>query len=318
MAAPAPTRRSFLSRLGSLAFGGGLLWLGWRYVRWPEPDVAFDGGGVSSGPLPFARPGDRLLLVDGMVRGRPTPMLIDSGAQYTVIDRAFADRIGLEAALAPPVLAYGLTGGPSLGRAASLDAEVGPMRLTGLRAAVLDLSDVTALGGRSFPVILGRDVLGGLVVDLDFPRRRIAFHRPDAFAWPQGATAVPVRTGPAGLFAPLTVEGYGPIEALIDTGASTEVALAQEVARAAGLLDGRRTRTAPSVSLGGVSLDRLVTAERVGFAGRAFEAVTVQIYVPPELPGVPRALIGVGLLEDWRVILDVGGERMALVAARRG
>ncbi|HYF23465.1 MAG TPA: retroviral-like aspartic protease family protein [Caulobacteraceae bacterium] len=318
MAAHDPTRRSFLSRAGALALGGGVLWLGWRHLRWPEPTVAFQGGGASSGPIPLPRPGDRLLLLEGTVNGRTAPMLVDSGAQYTVVDRAFAEQVGLEPALAPPVVAWGLTGGPSVGRAARLDAEVGPMRLQGLRAAVLDLSAVSAFGGRAFPVILGRDVLGAVTADLDFPRRRVVFHRPEAFVWPAAASTVAVRSGPAGLFAAVTVEGRGPVEALVDTGASTALALSEATARETGLLDGRRVRTAPSVSLGGISADRLVRAERVGFAGRTFEDVTVQIYVPPSAPGVPQALVGVGLLERFRVLLDVGAGRLGLIGATAG
>ena len=47
--------------------------------------------------------------------------LVDSGAQTSVIDRTAAARLGVEMGAPLPLLAYGVTGAPQVGRAAVTD-----------------------------------------------------------------------------------------------------------------------------------------------------------------------------------------------------
>jgi hypothetical protein len=240
---------------------------------------------------------------------------LDSGAQYSAIDDALAMELRLPAATPLPMLAFGVSGGPSLTRAVRLDVDLGPMQLTGLRAATLNLAGLSGLTPRPFSMLLGRDLLQKVVADIDFPNARCAFF--DARRWtpPAEAMAATVRGEAGALWASVTVEAAAPVEVMIDTGATGALALSEETARMVGLLDGRRVRAGRSVTLGGVSQNRMVRARAVEVAGHRLRDVPVQIYSPAVRGPIPAGLLGLGVLRRFRVALDHGAGRMFLTGS---
>ena len=56
-----------------------------------------------------------------------------------------------------------------------------------------------------------------------------------------------------------------------------------------------------------------VRASRIAFAGRTFEDVEVHIIPDSGLPGFPTGLLGLGLLDEERVLLDLGGGSLRLM-----
>jgi predicted aspartyl protease len=107
--------------------------------------------------------------------------------------------------------------------------------------------------------------------------------------------------------APISVEGSPPLDVMIDTGATSELALSAKTAQQLGLLSGRPITTGRSVSLGGFSEDRVVHAETVAFAGRRLSDVEVQVFTPAAPAPMPAGLLGVGILKHYRVGLDMDG-----------
>jgi predicted aspartyl protease len=292
------------------AAGAGAWWLR-DHVLWPAPTLVF-GGQASSGWLDFARPEAGVPIMRGTVNGAPVEVLLDSGAQSSVVDAGFAARLGLETSmLAPVILAFGVSGGPRLGRTAEMAVRLGDLTLQGLHAAVFDLASIAEASGRAFDLILGQDVLKRVVADLDFPGGRLAFRAPAAFAPPAEARAVPVRGNGRELFAPVTVETAA-LEAVIDTGATAPLALSAETAEAAGLLSGRRIAWAPSITFGGEGQDRVVRVQTIRFAGETYRDVPVHIYARNGAAPLPQGLIGVEALDRFRAILDVGRGRLHL------
>lgn len=311
------TRRSFLrSSLRSaawLAGGAGAAWLLRDQVFWPAPDAASIEGGASSGWLPFVAPrGLRLVTVEVGLNGRAVTALLDSGAQYSVVDRAFAEAAGLRDWLAPPLVAYGVGGQPQLGQGVRLDLTLGDMRLNGLRAASLALGPLAQAVGSPVPLILGQDVLQALVADIDFPLRRVAFRRGKGYAPPEPAVPADARRVGRALHAQVTVEG-APLEVLVDTGSSAALALSTETARAAGLLDGRPVRANRSVVLGGVVEGGAVRVETLSFGGQVLRDAEMQLFRPVAAPGFPKGLLGVEALRRRRAILDLAGGRLHLM-----
>jgi hypothetical protein len=63
--------------------------------------------------------------------------------------------------------------------------------------------------------------------------------------------------------------------------------------------------TGRSVSLGGVSEDRVVRAETVQFAGRTLQDVEVQVFTPSVQGPLPAGLLGVGILKHYRAAMDL-------------
>lgn len=303
------TRRSFLrSSFGTavwLAAGAGGAWLLRDQVLWPTPDQSAVDGPESSGWLPFVARG-RLVTVDVGLNGQRVTALLDSGAQYSAVDRAYAQTAGLSGGgLAPPLVAYGVGGQPQLGRSARVDLTLGALAVRGLRIASLALGPLAQAIGAPVPLILGQDVLQALVADIDFPRRRVSFHRSEAFRPPAGAetSTAAQRVGRA-VHVDVTVEGR-PLNVLVDTGSSAALALSTETATAAGLLDGRPVRRNRSVVLGGATEGGVVRAERLTFGDQVLRDVDVQLFQPVAVPGFPKGLLGVEALRRRRVMLDL-------------
>lgn len=291
---------------------GGAAFLLRDQILWRRPQPQFVAGQTDSGWLAFAGPRGPAVTIAASVNGRPVRALVDSGAQYSVIDRALAAELGLPGPLAAPMIAYGVGGKPQLGRGVGLDVAAGTLALPALRAAVLDLGPISGRVGLSVPLVLGQDLLNEVVADIDFPRRRMRFVAREAHALPPDAFAVPARRKGRALLAQVSVEG-ATLEPVLDTGASSALVLAHDVAEAAGLLAGREVSAARSLVLGGIADGRMVRVRTLAFGGEVWRDVPVHIYQRQPMPGFPGALLGVGALRRFRALLDHGGGRLSLV-----
>jgi predicted aspartyl protease len=282
-----------------------------RYLAWPTPVVSFAESSWSGWmPLPVRGGLIDLAAKVGWARVRA---VVDSGAQYSAIDSSLAERLRLPAATPIPMLAFGVSGGPSLTRAVRLDADLGGFKLAGLRAATLDLKPLSQLTRQPFSLLLGRDFLRAVTLEADFPAGRIAFFAAGAWGAPPQARSVAVRRDGGALMVQVAVEDAPPVEVMLDTGATGALALSEETARAAGLMDGRPLRRGASVTLGGVSEDGVATARKVAFAGHVLRDVPVQIYRPAQHAPVPDGLLGMGMLERFRLALDHAQGRLLLL-----
>jgi predicted aspartyl protease len=305
-------RRAVLSQLGLLAAGGAGVWLLRERLAWPVPEAAFRGGSETTGWLPLPEPGG-LVELPAVVGGRHIRVVLDSGAQYSAIDTSLAGALALPLASPIPMLAFGVSGQPSLTRAVALDLDLGAVAFRGLRAATLDLHPLSRLTRRPFSMLLGRDVLRAVVAEIDFPGGRVAFRRSETWAPGGQWRAATVRRGPAhAIMAEVQVEDAPPLDVMVDTGATGALALSEKAATTAGLLSGRKVQSGRSVTLGGVSQDRMVQASRVRFAGHAFDEVEVQVFAPAASGPIPDGLLGLGLLRRFRVALDHARGRMFL------
>lgn len=307
------TRRRLLMRLGVLAAAaGGTLWLVRDRLPWPPLEPQFANGRDTRWLSLPAR--SRLIDIPAQVNGVPVRAVVDSGAQFSAVDAVLANRLDLTRTLAAPLIAYGVSGEPRLTHTVRLDLGVEGLAVPAVRAAVLDLAAISKATGRDFQLLIGRDVLRHLVVEADFPRDRARFVARGAYAAPPDARTVVLTERGGAPTLPARVEAAAPIDVLVDTGASGVLALSEGAAREAGLLSpGRPVSRAHSVSLGGLSLDRVVTARTVAVAGLILRDVPVQIYRPAANAPAPSGLVGAGLFARFRIALDLGGDHLHLV-----
>ena len=301
-------RRDLLIRLGLIAGGVGGAWWLRDHVLWKAPGVGFPADG-SSGWLDYAERRAPTPTVAATVNGTPLRALVDSGAQYSVIDRSLVQTLGLTNLFNIPMVAYGVGGEAQVGRGATLEATVGRLRLNGLRAAILDLGPLAGEQGLGAPLILGQDVLRELVLELDTTERRMRFLKREAWAPTPNLAPVAVTRAGRALQAAITVEG-ATVDAVIDTGASALLAVTRETAQAAGLLDGRERTPGRSIVLGGTVRAETVTVRTLTFGDELYRDAEVAIYDDVPVPGFPKALIGMGAFEDRRLVLDIGGPRL--------
>ncbi|TAJ74798.1 MAG: hypothetical protein EPO51_01700 [Phenylobacterium sp.] len=306
------TRRGLLVRMGLLATAGGALFMVRDRLPWPPLQPRFANGRDTPWLALPERGG--LIEIPVAVNGTPIRAVVDSGAQFSAIDRSLAERLDLPRTVAAPILAYGVSGGPSLTHTVRLDLVLPGLAIPGLRAAALDLAAISAATGRNFHLLIGRDVLRHLVVEADFPRARARFLTREAFRPARDAIAVPLRTKGGAPVLAVQIEDAPALDVLVDTGASGVLALSAAAADQAGLLvPGRQVSSAHSVSLGGLSLDRLVTARTIRVGDMTLRDADIQIYTPTTGAPAPSGLLGTGLFRRFRMALDLGGDRLVLV-----
>lgn len=298
-------RRDLLIRLGLVAGGAGGAWWLRDHVVWRGPTVAFAANG-SSGWLPYAEPRAPTPTVEVTVNGRPVRALIDSGAQYSVIDRSLVERLGLTNVFNIPMVAYGVGGDAQVGRGTTLDVAIGGLRLSGLRAAILGLGPLASDQGLGAALILGQDVLRELVLELDTAEHRVRFLPREGWTPSSSLKPVPVTRAGKALQAGITLEG-ATVNAVIDTGASAVLAVTRETAEAAGLLDGRERTPGQSIVLGGTVRAETVIVRTLTIGDELYRQATVAIYDDVAVPGFPKALVGMAAFENRRLALDLGG-----------
>ena len=277
-------------------------------------------GARSTGFMPFEFFGGNRIFVPvtvgkGTEETLPAEVLLDSGAEMTVLDLALANRLSL--ALEGDVIVQG-TGGLSGGYfAAGVDIQLGPLAFHDLTVLVLDLEALGRALGRPAPIILGKDAFNALVVDVDFPLRRIAFHEVDGYSPPADAAEVElVSTGDIRAVR-LSIEGR-PAELFdFDTGNGSPLLIYPAYVEAERLLEGRPGTTVRSGGVGGARESRLATIGSVRLAG--FEIRDVPTIFPPAGPSAvdsDRTVgnLGLGILGRFRLIASFGEGRAWLAA----
>lgn len=298
-------RRSLLIRTAALVALGAGAWWARETLLWPEPKLTFTGDGATPW-LPYAR---RSLTptVEVSLAGQRHLALIDSGAQYSVIDRGLFETLPetQRSLFEMPLVAYGVGGGTQMGRGTTLEIGLPHLTIGGLRAAILDLGPLASEQGLSTPLILGQDVLGQAVLALDPARRHVRLIRRDAFVRPRDLIETPVQKKGTALQAELTVEGVT-LNAVVDTGASGLLGLSRDAATTVGLLDGRPTREGSSLVLGGALRSVIVEAQTVTFADHLYNDVDVGVFDQPPLPNFPGGLVGMAAFRGRRVAMDLG------------
>ncbi len=265
--------------------------------------------------VPVSLPG--IPLVAAEINGRPATLILDTGAEYSVLTGAAARRLGVTTRYD-----FARTMG-GIGREMRTgDAKLDSFRLGGvlLRDPRILVGDVVLHIGASDPDgLLGASVLGDFDLDIDLPRRRLTLYdRVDCARlqppWTgRYATLEMTRSLSGHPFFPVTINGHT-LSATLDTGAQRTV-LAARAAPGAGVgadsqLATRELRTQGAAGEIVPASLHLVREFRVGG-----EPIRTPILVAPAaLPRDIDALLGLDFLMTHRVWLSYGSRRMFLAA----
>lgn len=305
------TRRAFLFRLGFVAAGGAAAWAVRDRLPWPPLEVAFGPEGQT--PWLALGGGGGLIDIPAVVAGRPVRAVVDSGAQFSAIDAGLAARLDLPRTLAAPLLAYGVSGRAQVTHTVTAPLTLPGLHIPALRPAALRIADLAQVSGRDFELLIGRDVLSRLVLEADFPGARARFLQPGRYRPLPDAIAVPLLRRGGAPMVQVEIEAGKAVEALLDTGATGILSLSEAAAREAGVLaPGRIVSEGRSVSLGGLSNIRTVEARTVRVGRLLLRETPVQIYAPAAQAPKVSGLVGSGLLQPFRIALDLAGDRLWL------
>lgn len=277
-------------------------------AQFAAPKVAFRSQAPE--PVHFELFRDTRIFLDGEINGVATPMLLDSGASVTVLDRAFAARIGLSGGARIGVQGAGGAERGEIYRGVTLTA--GNLAFTGLTVAAMDLSLVEKALGRPVPVVLGREAFMNSVVSIDFDRRLIGFAPRAGFTPPAGAHEVKLRRRGALHVLPIAIAGLPPHDAIFDLGNGGAISLSREYHRSLPFFAGLPSATGMSGGVGGLHEVRRVTLPQVEIAGFRFDNVPAQLGALAGGPYAGMINAGIQLFRPFQLTLDFAGDRMWL------
>lgn len=261
-------------------------------------------------PEPFDLYRDTRIFLTGEVNGRTTPMLLDSGASLTVLDRAFAKELGLTGGA--PVAVQG-AGGKERGEIhRGVRLRVGNVAFEGLTVATMDLALVGKALGRPVPVVLGRDLFMSSIVSIDFEGPSIGFAPRQGYVPPPSAREVRLRRrGPLHTL-PVRIGELAPHDAIFDLGNSGALSLSLEYHRAEPFFSTLPAATGMGGGVGGLHEIRRVTLPSVEIGGVRFERVPAQLGALEGGPYAGLANAGIQLFRPFMLTLDLAGDRMWL------
>ena len=279
------------------------------HVLPPPAALAFEMGGEPV-VVPMRLKDGRIEL-DLKVNGKgPVPFVLDTGAHGSVVDLAYAQESGLT--LGDEVR----VGSPGGGGIAGKRVTMARLEIGGLT-----VKDVPAVAFAPWPFpaspaaargVLSPYGLGGLLVEIDYPGKRVVFRRgslgePDGrevFGWDRTRGLPEI---------PITVAGKA-IAAHLDSGASAGLSLPGQVASELPLAS----------PLAEVGRARLVDRELVVRSAQLAGEVRIGRYVldRPEVDfvdiGRDLANVGPTILSQLTIVLDPANSRMKLVGPEDG
>ncbi|NWG92632.1 MAG: aspartyl protease family protein [Parvularculaceae bacterium] len=242
--------------------------------------------------------GDRLF-VDATVNGVPVSALLDSAAEVSFADKAWAAANGV--ATFGAETAKGTGGTAEVEFAEGVAVEALGTRLEGLTIAVLDLSDISnRIVGRKVSFILGREIFDKERLAIDIEGRSIALA--DRAKAPGGAALA--LTGERGVETFKARVNGESVNAEFDLGNGGAVLIGRPLAEKLGLLDDPLSlETRQGGGVGGEVERKVVTLKTLEFAGETFAEVEAEV---DETENAGEINIGVKLLRKFRITADFG------------
>lgn len=274
---------------------------------------AFTGGRTATDPLPFEFYLGSRIYVPADVNGNATHVLLDSGAEATILDKAYAESIGVRPTAIVPAVG---TGGRDVAELASgVTIRVGAVELRDMTVAMIDLKPIAAMIGKPLPVILGKEVLNALTVDLDFAGKTIAFHDPAHFRPGPGAVPVPV-TSVGGIHAiPAVIEGQGPVLVDFDLGNGSPLLVFPNHWKPRRMLEGRQISKALSGAIGGLKPRDVAVVKTLTLAGVTFRDIPA-VFGEDDGSAFDNTRtagnIGMPILSRFKLTTDYSRERLLL------
>ena len=257
-----------------------------------------------SAAIAFQFPIERQIVFPITIAGKPAEAWLDSGAGATVVDTAFARRLGLS--LGAPIQAHGVAGEVRDVRLAEADVTAGGLSMAGRRVVVMDLSGVQRMVQRPVQVLLGRDVFDQAVVDIDFAARTIRLLPRDGFV-PPPEPPLPLKPSGDLRSVPISVRGV-PMAAILDLGNAGGLLIDQSFAEHYALLKGRPLSTNLGVGADGAREELQASLDDLRVAGVRLDGAPVT--ATPNLASKAPANLGLQVLSRFHLVIDFAGDRI--------
>ena len=173
--------------------------------------------GTSAEDIPFDFIGGHVY-ISVTTGGKERPWVLDTGASMSVLNRAFAEELGLE-------LEGELKGREAGGVASATFTKMPPYRVANIQfqgqtVAVIDMSDLIRGLGVEVVGILGYDFLARFVTKVDFAAELVSFYDPEKFAYTGSGNTIDIHVQNSLFEVPATLDGTHSGVWLFDLGAA--------------------------------------------------------------------------------------------------
>jgi hypothetical protein len=278
-----------------------------------ERTLTFAPGTHSTGPIRYNPFTGTRIYIPAKVNGQDVEVLLDSGADGTVLDKAFAESVGRKQIGSG--VARGSGGEQEQGYARDITISIGNMSLDLPSVGVTDLASVGQRIGIPLPVVLGQDVFLQSIVDIDPASLTINFLDPATFTPPPGAIELPLEPLGSLRVVPVSVEGLPDAPMIFDLGNGGYMSLTPAYWQKHNLLAGRKSSTRSSGAVGGEHINRVATLRTIRFAGITFHDVPAEFTAPNIETNSDREAgkIGMPLLKRFRMLIDMQNSRLFLI-----
>ncbi len=271
--------------------------------------------------VPLDRAASGLLLAPVAIDGRQARLLLDTGAERTVLSDAAVQALGLPLDEWVSTAMQGVGGVERRRNADVASLEIGGLKLRRRAlAGVVSLPRAPSLG-RVFPDaaasgLLGMDLLSVFDVEIDPAGPTLALRQgcAEAPGWPAPWSAVAAAVPRVGVMvAPVTVNGVQ-LRALLDTG-STATIVDARAAQRIGLPQGGEAGGARGLGAGTLAT-RSVRLRELRLGDAAWTGLAAEIAL---LPGVGYDMIlGMDVLGTRRLLLSFATSRLLVSGGAKG
>jgi len=267
--------------------------------------------------LDFTSPKGLIVVQTQSNGGQSLAVLIDTGAQRTVVDRDVADGFKLEKGA--DVKARGAGGTVEAHFVKGLQLE--GLGEKSLEAVALPLGAIGAALGTKIDVILGQDVLNKHVVGIDRNGLKVTFgSRPPEV--PAAATVVSLNLRGGRPYLPAFVvlpDGRrASADLLLDTGSDTVAELAQPYADEIGLSTKPDPNGRSILGVGGAVALRVADLRGLQVGRESVEAEDVRVFHrPADSAGDGDGRVGNGFLSRYKATIDGPGLKLVLTPLRK-
>jgi len=243
--------------------------------------------------------------------GRDVTAILDTGVSYTLLAKA-------SPAVDPAKLVAGgsataIGGSVALGWMPTRSVALGGLARTGGGVTVADLPAIATGSASAVDLLVGADMLAGHALDIDYAAKRFRLLRSGRLPFKGETAPLRVSAERSVYESALTLGGRRLAPIVVDTGDGSSITVTAAEWQAANL-KALRTTSAIAFGLAGPAVSGLAIVPEI----RVGEMVAREAEVRIEpADGFSQAIgtagrIGSGFLQNYRVLLDPGAQRMVL------
>lgn len=231
------------------------------------------------------------------IAGKQVEALLDSAAEMTLVDTAFAKRLGLDGGEA--VEAKGTGAEPAAARIVEgVAVAAAGVDLGRIPVAVIDLSDVSKrLVGRPLQLVLGRELFDAARFEIDIAGGKL---QSVTRAFEPRGTKLALTAANGTETMPILIEGVR-AQAEFDLGNGTHMLVGRAFAQKHGLLKFRAIGSEAGGGIGGRKVRQTLVLKDVTIAGRTFRSVPAAI---DDSDNAADANVGIAQLTAFRITAD--------------